>query len=245
VDKAPRVTTRSAASFRPSPLAPDSIVSSFGEGLARTTETSTALPPLPAELGGTAVRLVDSEGTEHSAPLFFAAPAQLNYLLPAAAKTGPAMLKVKQGETVVADEGLLLWSVAPGLFSANGNGAGAAAGEAMRIAADGTRTTSPLYRCGSQAGSCVPEPVDPGGPDEQTVLTFYGTGFRNHREAGALTITIGGEPAPVLFAGPQPDSPGLDQVNVLLPPALAGRGTVDVVVSVANQASNTVTVEIL
>lgn len=244
VDRAARVTTRSAASFRPPPLAPDSIVSSFGEGLAQTTQTAAALPA-PAELAGTAVRLVDSEGREHSAPLFFVAPTQLNYLLPAAAKTGPAMLQVKNGGTVVADEGLMLWTVAPGLFSANGDGSGAAAGEAMRIAADGTRTTVPLYRCGSQAGSCVPEPVDPGGPDEQTVLTFYGTGFRNHRDAGALTITIGGEPAPVLFAGPHPDLPGLDQINVLLPPTLAGRGTVDVVVSVENQASNAVTVAIL
>jgi uncharacterized protein (TIGR03437 family) len=43
---------------------------------------------------------------------------------------------------------------------------------------------------------------------------------------------------PVTFAGPQSAYPGLDQVNISIPPALRGRGEVDVVVTVGGVASN-------
>ena len=49
---------------------------------------------------------------------------------------------------------------------------------------------------------------------------------------------------PVLYAGPQPTWPGLDQVNVPLSLALRGKGLVDVVVTADGAASNAVQINI-
>jgi uncharacterized protein (TIGR03437 family) len=48
----------------------------------------------------------------------------------------------------------------------------------------------------------------------------------------------------VTFAGSQGTFTGLDQANILIPPSLAGRGDVDVVLTVDNRTSNTVKVNI-
>jgi uncharacterized protein (TIGR03437 family) len=50
--------------------------------------------------------------------------------------------------------------------------------------------------------------------------------------------------AEVLFAGAAPGFVGLDQSNVRLPRSLAGRGEVDVVMTVDGKAANTVKVVI-
>jgi len=49
---------------------------------------------------------------------------------------------------------------------------------------------------------------------------------------------------PVVFAGAQPEFAGLDQVNISLPPSLAGSGESDVQLSVNGQVANTVTLRI-
>jgi len=45
---------------------------------------------------------------------------------------------------------------------------------------------------------------------------------------------------PVVFAGPQGQFTGLDQINVQLPASLAGKGEVDVVLTVDGVVANTV-----
>ena len=49
---------------------------------------------------------------------------------------------------------------------------------------------------------------------------------------------MGGVDAEVLFAGAAPEWTGLDQVNVRLPRALSGRGTVDVLITADEKSSN-------
>ena len=71
---------------------------------------------------------------------------------------------------------------------------------------------------------------------------LYGTGLRNNSGLGSVRVTIGGILAPALYAGPQNQYPGLDQINVQLPPSLVGRGEVDVVVTVNDRTANTVRV---
>jgi uncharacterized protein (TIGR03437 family) len=55
-----------------------------------------------------------------------------------------------------------------------------------------------------------------------------------------VTVSIDGVPVEVSYAGAQPEYPGLDQVNVLLPQELAGRDEVDVVVKVDDTFANKV-----
>jgi uncharacterized protein (TIGR03437 family) len=76
------------------------------------------------------------------------------------------------------------------------------------------------------------------------VLVLFGTGIRFRDTNAPVTATVGGEPADVLYGGAQPEFIGVDQVNLLLPRKLAGRGEVDVLVVVDGLACNTVRVHI-
>ena len=77
-----------------------------------------------------------------------------------------------------------------------------------------------------------------------TYLILYGTGFRNYMGGlGSWKADVGGVSVPVVFAGGQPNFAGLDQVNIgPLPNTLAGKGTVNLVLTVESQTANTVTV---
>jgi uncharacterized protein (TIGR03437 family) len=55
-------------------------------------------------------------------------------------------------------------------------------------------------------------------------------------------VNIAGVDLPVQYAGPQSQYPGLDQVNVELPPSLAGAGQVNVTVTIDGVAANTVAI---
>jgi uncharacterized protein (TIGR03437 family) len=55
-----------------------------------------------------------------------------------------------------------------------------------------------------------------------------------------VRIAAGPENLPALFAGPQGAYTGLDQVNVQLPRSLAGRGDVDILLTVDGKLANIV-----
>jgi uncharacterized protein (TIGR03437 family) len=132
--------------------------------------------------------------------------------------------------------------VAPALFAANANGSGPAAAQVVRTAADGSQTFALASTFDEPAGRFVASPIDGPGEGEQVVLVLYGSGIRF--AATPVTATIGGEPAEVLFAGRQPEYPGVDQANVRISPALAGRGEVEVVLHADGEASNPVRIQI-
>ena len=79
---------------------------------------------------------------------------------------------------------------------------------------------------------------------EQVYLVLFGTGIRYRSGLGLVSARIGGTDASVLYAGAQNDFAGLDQINVLLPRSLAGRGEVDVVLAADGKTANTVRVSI-
>jgi uncharacterized protein (TIGR03437 family) len=59
-----------------------------------------------------------------------------------------------------------------------------------------------------------------------------------------VTALIGGTAIQPTFAGAQNDFVGLDQINLLLPRSMAGRGDVDVAVSVDTLPANVVKISI-
>jgi uncharacterized protein (TIGR03437 family) len=73
---------------------------------------------------------------------------------------------------------------------------------------------------------------------------LFGTGVRFRSALSGVSAKIGGTDVQVLFAGPQGDFIGLDQLNIQLPRSLAGRGEVDLVLTVDGKTSNTVRVNI-
>lgn len=69
---------------------------------------------------------------------------------------------------------------------------------------------------------------------------LFGTGIRFHTGLAGVTAGIGGVTADVLTAGAQGDFVGLDQINLSIPRSLAGRGEVDLELTVDGVGANTV-----
>ena len=69
-------------------------------------------------------------------------------------------------------------------------------------------------------------------------------GFRKRSSLAGVSATIGGTAAEVSYAGEQGTFVGLDQANIRIPSTLAGRGEVNVVLTVDGQSSNTVTINV-
>ena len=128
-----------------------------------------------------------------------------------------------------------------GLFTLDGTGRGLGAAYVLRVRANGEVTGEQVWRLDS-SGALVPQPIDPGAPTDQLFLVIFGTGFRSRSSLSAVSVSIGGVPAEVLYAGPAPDYVGLDQCNLRLDRQLSGRGTVDIEMIVDRIAANKVTV---
>jgi uncharacterized protein (TIGR03437 family) len=234
----PTFNAVSGASFTGPNLAPDSIATALGEQLVPIKAEPAASSP-PTSISGFSVEIADRMGVKRSAPLFYISPEQINFLVPAGAAAGAATVSVLSGEVVRSTAKVQIESVTPALFTQNQNGKGVPAALVFRIAADGSTSYSPAYACPS-AGNCVPAPIDMGGPADTVYLILFGTGIRHRTALTAVGVTIGGTNVRVEYAGPQNQYVGLDQVNIPLPREMAGRGSVDVVLTVDSKPANTV-----
>lgn len=232
------LTNVSAGSFKPGPLAPDSIVSAWGTNFSLYPQASDGGPV--AELNGTIVKVRDGVCEERLAPLFFVSPTQINYLVPHGTVSGTGAVTVFNSAGGIATTPATIENVSPGLFAANGNGEGPAAMSILRIKTDGSlRYEHPLqFDFGKNA--YVALPVDLSSVDEEVYLLLFGTGLRYRSSLGNVTVTIGGVPAQVLYVGDQGNYPGLDQINVRLPKTLAGRGLVEIRLVVDQKPANAV-----
>ncbi len=237
------IASVSAASFAGSSLAAETITAMFGNNLSAATVIANAVP-LPTTLSNTSIKITDSAGTERSAPLFFVAPGQVNYLLPAGLAAGGASVVITNANVAVFTEGIRIAGVAPGLFAANANGQGIAAAVILRIKADGAQSYETVARFDSSVGRFVPLPIDLGAESDQLFLLLYGTGIRGRSSLATVGVMIGGVAAQVDYAGAQGDFVGLDQVNIRLPRTLSGRGEIDLVLTADNVTSNSVKINI-
>jgi uncharacterized protein (TIGR03437 family) len=230
----------SAASYVGTMLAKESIVTAFGSNLSYATHAS----PLLTTIAGISVKVKDRVGNERFAPLFFISPNQINYQIPAGTEVGSASVTIYEGESNIASEMIQVTSVAPGVFAANADGQGAAAAVALRIRADGSQSFDPTVQFDNLQKKFITLPIDLGTETDQVFLLLFGTGWRFRSSEAAVKVTIGGVEVPVTYAGLQPTLTGLDQINVRLPRTLAGRGEVDIVVTVDGKIANTVRVSI-
>jgi uncharacterized protein (TIGR03437 family) len=235
-------TVASAAAFTRPALAPEECAIVSGTGLASATEAATGAP-LPVTLAGAEVIVTDSTGAARPAPLLAASPGLVYFVVPTGTAVGPASVALNHGGTSLVSL-MNVATVAPGLFSANGDGTGAAAAEAYSVAADETQTFLPVFECGAVASPCRTVPLAPLAAGSHLELVLYGTGIRGRSALGNVVCNIGGVAVPADYAGPQGQYPGLDQVNLTVPASLAGGGEVDVSVTVDGQTSNAVAVNI-
>lgn len=169
------------------------------------------------------VRIVDAAGTARDAAPLFANAQQVNIATPPLMANGQATVLVLVNGAVRATGVVRVETVAPGVFTMDASGTGAPAA---------------LWQRPNQPPQVLQGPIEVS--DGNTYLILFATGLRG----GATSVTVGGVAAEVLYAGPQVQFAGLDQVNVRLPSSIAGRGLVDVQLTVNGLAANPVAIRV-
>jgi uncharacterized protein (TIGR03437 family) len=162
--------------------------------------------------------------------------------MPDAAASGPASVMVT-ASGLTQTFPVTVQPVAPALFSMSGRGTGVAAALAVTApqANPQAQTVTTVFQCGATGCTSVPITL---GTDHTVYVSFYGTGIRNRSALSNVAVTIGGVAATVQYAGAAPGFVGLDQVNVLVPLGLRGRGESNVVLTVDGTISNEVTINV-
>ncbi len=226
--------TVSAASYQPVAAA-EAIGAMFGSRLA-TQFSAASSTPLPTSMAGTTVY---ANGI--ASPLFFVSPSQINYQIPQTLAPGAvATVVTVAGDGAVSQGQLPVGAEAPGIFTANASGSGGPAAvwtldgvNFMAVSnSDGTPRTVPagafvaLFATGIR-GAYSPNPSDGNGVAE------------------SVQVNMGGAAVTPLYAGPQGGFVGLDQINLQIPASLAGRGRIDVIVTVNNRAANTIQLQVM
>ena len=219
------------------PVAAESIISVYGTELATGTVVATTVP-VPISLDGNTVTVTDSDGIARQAPLYFVSPSQINFEIPTGTAMGTATVTIQNQNGTTQSAVIQIGSVSPGIFELNGSGLVAA--WVLPVISGAQQPLLPVWQV--VAGGVVPLAVSLGPSTEQIYLEMYGTGIRN---AKVVTVTVGGLSVPMLYAGAAPGYAGEDQVNIgPLPAALAGQGSVKIIVTADGQQANAVNVTI-
>jgi uncharacterized protein (TIGR03437 family) len=217
-----------APNYAPGPFAPNSVATIFGSGLARSSQGLTAdvilNNTLPKELNSTRVYVLDE-----LAPLLYVSDGQVNFLVPGDQLDGDVKIRVVREGVTGPEITVTLVDAAPELFqtaagyaiaahvdnSVIAPGSPAQAGEIIVVYACGLGLTQP---------SLAPGVI----PQSAAVI----------QRLSDLKVYLGGtaiDPASILYAGLTPGSPGLYQINLVLP---ANLGTdPEIRVAIADQSS--------
>jgi uncharacterized protein (TIGR03437 family) len=229
----------SAATWSAATIAPGELVAAYGQNLAPGTPGE-IFGPLPTLYFGNSVSIVDSASKTWAAPMAFVSPGQVTFQVPAGVATGAATVNVVSSAGTQTAINVQVAPVAPALFVLNGSSLAAA--ETIRVSATGTQTFGTVYQTTTGA-SLAASPINTGAATDQVYLVLFGTGM-DAASASNVTVTVGGVKATVVYAGSQGLFSGLDQVNVLLPSSLAGKGTVEVQLTASGVAANPVQIVI-
>jgi uncharacterized protein (TIGR03437 family) len=217
-----------APDYAPGPFAPNSTVSIFGSGLARSSQGLTAdvilNNTLPKELNSTRVYVLDEP-----APLLYVSDSQVNFLVPSDQVSGDVKIRVVREAVTGPEVTVTLVDAAPALFQT-------AAGYAVAAHLDNSviepgspaqaGETIVVYACG--LGKTQPNPAPGVIPQAAAVI----------QRLSDLKVYVGGtaiNPASILYAGLTPGSVGLYQIDLVLPDNLGTDPEIRVVI--ADQSS--------
>jgi len=215
----------SAASFVAySPLAPGGIISIYGDRLADQTATNPSVP-LPTQLSNTQVII-----SGQSVPLFFVSKTQINALVPFSITPNTRhQVLVVNAATYSQPVGVDVGPAQPAAFLSSGN--------AIAVAYRGT------------APGFLVTTANPAHAGDVLVIYCAGLGATNQNvpDAGPsptsplaqtkdpVTVSIGGQSAPVQFAGLAPGFVGLYQINAVVPAGVPTGSAVGMTLTVAGQ----------
>jgi uncharacterized protein (TIGR03437 family) len=212
----PAITSVSnGASFKPG-FAPGGVLSVFGSNLSPVTQAASSVP-LPLAISGVEV-LVNGQ----VAPLYYAAPSQLNLQIPYEVTAGDSVLVSVNNNGQITTQTIAVAAAGPGIFT-NVSGAlvptaSATPGQEIAFYITGAGAVEPAVADGAAPGSTtpisdLPKPVEP------------------------TTVSIGGVNANIEFIGIPWGLVGVTQINVTVPQGIPV-GAQPVVVRVGGVASS-------
>ena len=221
----PPLTVLSAAT-QTTAISPGSIATLYGTGLADAMAAATSGPgagPLPQVLGG--VTLVASG---RLLPLLYVSPQQINFVLSTDIQPGPQKLEVHRQSGPILTLDFAVVRNAPGLFAV--------------VHGDGTAVTA----------------AAPASRDER--LEVLGTGFGAFQSplpdgfpapdnppnplVDSVQLLLGGQPVAPDFAGAAPGLAGAALVRFRLPAGIGPGVSVDLVVTIGDATSNTLSLPV-
>jgi hypothetical protein len=202
---------------------PGGVFAAYGTNLATRTVAAGNFPfgplpnPLPTTLGDIRIHVRDrSHSSDSLAPLIYVSPTQINYVLDSADPF--AWISIEHsGQPFVAEGVAVPIIFEPSLNNYNG----LAAASAVRVNPDGSRTSVAVTNCAGPFCGSIPIDVT----EAPVYLSLYGSGF-DTATASQTQCRVADQVLPAAYAGPQGTVSSLDQVNLLLSPALAGKGVV-------------------
>ncbi|HEY3740278.1 MAG TPA: hypothetical protein VGL53_10560 [Bryobacteraceae bacterium] len=230
-----------SASLLASPIAPGSLITISGMNLAAGLDAApTDGSPYPRVLsgGGTQV-FINGEAM----PLVTAAPGSISAVVPydvPVAATQQLIVFGNGGYSL--PQRVVVSAAEPAVFSQDGSGTGA--GVVQEIQADGSEVLN-TPATPSTAGDSIA--IYGVGLGAVSPLQMAGTAVGAAQTTAAVnpvTVTIGGQPAVVSFAGLSPVMIGWYEVDVTVPPGITPGASVPVVVSVGGVASVPVTMAV-
>jgi len=216
------------------PLAPGSLISIYGLKLADSTAAAPRLP-LEGDLQGVAVVMAGKK-----LPLQYTSSGQINaiipYDIPANVQWPTVVLRGTRQSSVVQ---VPIADTLPAVFTTNQTGKGQGAilnnsdGRLFDASNPAHAGDAAVIYCTGLGAVDSPVPAgsaSPGSPVANTV--------------NPVSVTIGGQPARVLFNGLSPGFAGLYQVNVIVPDGIPPGDAVPVVLKAAGRSGGTVTMAI-
>ena len=228
----------STASYVPNaPLAPGAFASIFGEHLATSSILAGKLP-LTNQLAGAQAFIAG-----RLAPVQYASSGQINFLVPFdLAPNSTQQLIVIQGSTYSPPEPVTIAPAQPAVFTQNQSGKGP--GAITVVKANGTQFSADASHPASSGDTLVIYCAGLGTVSPSVVTGSAAPGSPPAKALSTVTVTIGGQPAPVAFAGLTPTYAGLYQVNVTVPSGITAGPSVPVIITAAGLSSPPVTVAV-
>jgi uncharacterized protein (TIGR03437 family) len=240
---------RSGASFAPL-ISAASLGTLNAQGaltpLSARTQTATSAS-LPLELAGASVTVGG-----YAASLVYVSPTRIDFVVPANVAAGDAEVIVTSQEGYVSRGTVSVAQVAPGLFTASGDGVGSALAlnswdytpgafdttSAHYYGADNAARVM-IYATGIRGASNTNTGNDVRQPDGSIITNYAESISVQARTADGRVFQL-----PVEFAGAAGGLAGIDQLTLRIAPELRGAGAVDLTITVAGQTSNRATITI-
>jgi uncharacterized protein (TIGR03437 family) len=208
------------AVFSQDAIAPGSLISIFGSGLAPAAASASGTP-LPLSIGDVSVTI-----NGIPAPVLFVSEGQINAQVPSEIAAGAASVVARVNGKLSAPKAITVKAAAPALFTVNG--------QAAAVNSDGSSNSS---ESPAVPGSSISIFFTGQGPVAGVIDDGDAPGTGSVVWATSPTsATIGGVTAEIQFVGLAPNFPGVAQIDLKIPQLAPG--VYPVVVTMAGVASN-------